>query len=109
MVVRFHLEANVVLVVEPHHPGIVREHAHEPIEVQILGRLENRFFQQVVDDLSLESDLALQSLVRAMFAPRLRDGLELAVGRVSSQVAKVRLDRFHLLEAERKLPLAAGA
>ena len=37
MVVRFDLEADVVLVIETDDAGIVAEHAHQPIASQIAG------------------------------------------------------------------------
>ena len=55
---RLDLEADVVLVVEPDHAGVVGEDAHQPVEVQVAGGLEDRLLEQVVDDLALELDPA---------------------------------------------------
>ncbi len=72
VVVRLDLEADVVLVVEPDHPGVVGEDAHQPVEVQVARGLEDRLLEQVVDDLALELDPAAERLVRAVLAPGLR-------------------------------------
>ena len=45
------LEADVVLVVEPDHSGVVGEDADQPVELQGLGRGEDRLLEQVVDRL----------------------------------------------------------
>ena len=56
---RLDLEADVVLVVEPDDAGVVGEDAHQPVEVQVLGRREDRLLEQVVDRPPLELDPAL--------------------------------------------------
>ena len=48
-----------------------------------------------------------QRLVAAMLAPRLGDRLQLHVGRVAVQRAKMGLDRLHLHQRQIKLPLEA--
>ena len=89
VVVRLDLEADVVLVVEPDHAGVVGEDAHQPVEVQGLGRGEDRLLEQVVDRPALELDPPLERLVRAVLAPGLGQGLELAVGRVAAELGEM--------------------
>ena len=72
-----------------------------------LGRLEDRLLEQVVDDLALELDPAPERLVRAVLAPGLGQGLELAVGRVAAERGEVVLDGLHLGEAQVELPRLA--
>ena len=48
-----------------------------------------------------------QRLVAAVFAPRLRDRLQLDVGRIATDLAKVILDRLHLGQRQVELPLPA--
>ena len=88
VVVRLHLEADIEFVVEADHAGVVGEDADQPVEIQGLGGGEDGLLEQVVDRPPLELDLALERLVRAVLAPGLRQGLELAVGRVASQLAE---------------------
>ena len=103
MVVRLDLEADVVLVVEPNDAGVVAEDADQPVAAQLLGRGEDRLLEQVVDRPPLELDPPSQGLVRAVLAPGLGQGFELAVGRVAAEPGEVPLDGLHLGEAEREL------
>ena len=109
VVVGLDLEADVVLVVEPDDAGVVGEDADQPVELEGLGRGEDRLLEQVVDRPSLELDPALQGLVRAVLAPGLGQGLELAVGRVAAESGEMRLDGLHLGEAQRELARPAHA
>ena len=112
VIVRFHLEADVVLVVERHDARIILEDAHAPVffaEVfaDLLCRGENRFLQHILeDDLLLAvpvRNAAGQGFVGAVLAPGLRDGFQLDVGRVAVQLLEVLLDRLHLDQREVKL------
>ena len=56
---------------------------------------------------AVEVDPALERLVRAVLRPGLGDRFQLDVGRVAVEFAEVRLDRLHLVERQRQLPVAA--
>ena len=92
VIVGFDLEADVVLVVEPDDAGVVGEDAHQPVAAQVVRRLEDRLLEQVVDRASAERDAAAQGLVRAVLAPGLGQGLELAVGRLAAELGEMPLD-----------------
>ena len=116
VIVRLHLEADVILVVELHDAGVVREDADAPIVVAEFGanflrRGEHGFLEQV-----FEGEFALfvavphpapQRLVRAMFTPGLGDRFELGVGGLAVLLAEMPADRLHLGQTQVKLPLAA--
>ena len=53
------------------------------------GRLEDRLLEQVVDRPALEVDPPRERLVRAVLAPGLGEGLELAVGGVAAELAEM--------------------
>ncbi len=119
MIVRFDLEGEVELVVEPHDASIVLEHAHAPVAAargspilaQLLRRREDRLLEHVLE-LPLAPFVAIRNppserLVAAMFAPRLSDRLQLDVCRIAVQLAEVRADRLHLGRLQVELPLAA--
>ena len=79
--------------------------------VRLLRRREDRFLQHVREG-TFASFIAIanaagQSLVAAMFAPRLGDRLQLGIGRVAAQFAKMPLDRLHLDERQIELSFAA--
>ena len=107
VVVRLDLEADVDIVVEADDAGVVLEDRDEPGGVEHRGRREDRPLQEVVDDLPLKLDAPPERLVRAVLAPGLGEGLQLAVGRVASLGFEVVADRPHLVDRERKLPLPA--
>ena len=109
MVVCFHLEADVVLLVESHDAGIVGKDAHQPVAVQVFRRLEDRLFEQVVDRAATKRDPTPQRLVRAVLAPGLGERFKLAVGWLAAKLNEMALDALHLREAERKLPRSAQA
>ena len=94
---RFHLEANVVLVVKADHAGVVFKDADTPIgrpqsAADFLGRGKNRLFQQVVDEPALKIDRAFQSLVRTVLRPCLRQGFQLDVSGITAKGAVMPLN-----------------
>src|SRR5207253_1588412 len=74
MIVRLHLEANVMALVKAHHAGIVLEDADAPVVLaqpaaDFLCGAEDSLLQQIIDPPPVEVDPALQRLVRAMLRP----------------------------------------
>jgi hypothetical protein len=116
VVVRLDLEHDVVLVVEPDHPGVVLEHAHAPIPLarlvaDMFGGRENRLAEHVLE-MPLARRVAIvnppgKRLVATVLAPGLRDRLQLDIGRVAIQRAEMGLDRLHLDQRQVKLPFTA--
>ena len=110
VIVRLDLEADVITVVEAHDAGVVGEDADAPVvgaepAADLLRRPEDRLLEQIVEmpDAAVvfdELDTALEGLVRAMLRPRLRQRLQLHVGRIAAQLAEMRLDGPHLGETE---------
>jgi hypothetical protein len=118
VVVSLDLDADVEVLVEGHHTGVVREHAHTPVVraellADRLGCPEHRLFEEVLVSAGLlravirKGDGALESLVRAVFRPRLSNRFEFDVGGVSLQFAEVSLHRLHLIEREGKRVILA--
>ncbi len=116
VVVRFHLEHGMILGQKPHHAGVVFKYAHAPVFVAQVASHglrggENRFLQHVFE-LQRAGRIAiahapLERFVAAMFAPGLREGFQLDVGRLAAQFAKVRLNRPHFDHTQVELPLVA--
>ena len=116
MVVRLDLEADVLLVVELHHTGVVLEDADAPVVLaespaNLDRRAEDGLFEHVLEDpltvFVAVADAALQRLVRAVLAPRLSDRFEFDVGRIALLLDPVLFDRLHLGEAQIKLAMLA--
>ncbi len=98
---RFDLEADMILIVETDHAGIVLEHTDAPVlgpkpATNLRRGPENGLLQQIVDAPAVKVNLALESLVRAMLRPGLRQRLQLRVCRVAALLTEVALDGFHL-------------
>ena len=116
MVVRFDLEADMLLVVELHDARIVLEDADAPIVLaeplaNLDRRAEDGLFEHVLEDpltvFVAVADAALQRLVRAVFAPRLSDRFEFDVGWIALLLDPVLLDGLHLGEAQIELAVLA--
>ncbi len=116
MVVGLDLEHQVVLVVEADHAGVVGEYAHAPVigaqrAANFAGGREDRLLEHVVEPPRALGpviiDAAGQGLVAAMLAPGLGDRLQLDVGRIAIELAKMCLDGPHLGQRQVELPLAA--
>src|ERR1019366_8301636 len=108
VVVRLDLEADVEVVVELDDAGIVLKDADAPVVgpkplADFLRGAEDSLLQKIVVALAVAVDDALERLVRAVFRPRLRDSLQLCVGRVALEAAEVGLDRLHLVQRKGKL------
>ena len=63
MIVRLNLEADVVRVIKPDHPGVVAEDAHEPVAAQFTRRAEDCLLEQVVNRSALERNATPQRFV----------------------------------------------
>ena len=116
VIVRFHLENHVVLVVEPDHARVVAEDAYAPIvETQLFADFlrggENRLLEHVLEAALARSvavaDPPRQRLVAAMLAPGLGDSLQLGVGRIAVELLKIGLDGLHFHQRQIELSLAA--
>jgi hypothetical protein len=83
-----------VRVVEGDHAGVVFEDGKRERRFEFLRAVENRFFDQVAVAANRlagfvhDFDGALERLVNAMLAPRLRDRLELDIARLTLGAAK---------------------
>jgi hypothetical protein len=111
VVVRLDLDADVPVAVELDDAGVVDEDADAEVTVELVRRGGDGGLQQVVDALdlavlALEVDHPRERLVLAVLGPGLRDGLELARGRLAAQLLEVGLDGAHLGQREAELPVA---
>ena len=116
MVVRFDLEADVLLVVKLDDAGVVLEDADAPVvRAKLAADLDRRakhgLLEHVLEDpLALfvaVADAAFERLVRTVLAPRLRDRFQFDVSRVSLLLNPVLFDRPHLGEAQIELSVFA--
>ena len=101
---RFDLKAHRVLIVKLDHPGVILKHRNAPVLVQILGRLKDRLFNQVIEinllAVVFHIHAALERLMHTVLAPRLCQRLQLHIRRLTVDGAVFVLDRLHLLEIQ---------
>ena len=112
MVVRFHLKADMMLVIIFDHTGVVVENRHAPGFIEAVGCFRYRRFQKIIDDLRLGpaffgftvANNAAKSFMVAMFAPGLGDRFQFAVRRITAlpagrqaNLSKIPLDRLHFV------------
>ncbi|GBD36101.1 hypothetical protein HRbin36_01221 [bacterium HR36] len=118
VVMRLHLEAYVIALVETHNPRIITEDTHAPITAPALPAChlrcgEDRIAQQIViTPLAIHTivfNWTLERLVQAMFRPGLRDRFQLDIGRLPAESAIVLLDRRHLLQTQCQMPIPTEA
>ena len=109
-VVGLDLDAHALGVVVLDDAAVVLEHRQAPRRGDVIGRLGDGLFEQVVDDRHTVGrgvfDQALQGLVDAVLGPGLGERFEFDVGGVALQGAEMRLDRLHLVQGQAQAALA---
>ena len=113
MVVGFNFYRKVVFFVQPDYPRVVLKCRYNPVLAfrdffccgyyGFLKKIVYLFGLSVV----VKTNAAVESLVLAVLAPRLRNGLDLAVSRIPSFYLKVFLYFFHLIQRERQQAFGA--
>ena len=102
VVVRLHLEADVVFLVEADDAGVVLENRDAPLLVELLRGGEDGLLEQVVVALLAEAHGARERLVLAVLRPGLRERLQLAEARRAAERVEPFLDGAHLDGVERE-------
>ncbi len=117
MIVRFHLERDMVLVVEANDAGMVFKHTCAPIFLAVLppritnfarrvkNRLREHVFKEVLNDAAAVCihrptvrDPPSQRFVAAVFAPGLGQRFQFRICRVALDATKIRPNALQLLQ-----------
>ena len=116
MIVGFHFDTGMELLVELNHPRIVTEDADAPVLIaslltQFAGCGEDGLLEHALElDVACFIDIvhaSAERFVGTVFAPGLGDSFQFGVGGVSIQILKMLLDRLHFRQTEVQLTLLA--